>query len=541
MKLKITSLNTNKIFLSIAISIFLFGAIIRIIGIDFGLPFLYDPDEPVFVVTAYKILATRDLNPHWFGHPGTFTIYTLAVTYAAYGMFLVFVGHFQSLANIGSSFWHEPSEFYFVGRLVMVFFAVSTLCLIYAITKRVSDHWTALLAALILAVSPLHVAYSRIIRTDIQQTFLLLLVTWFAISISRSGRWRDYLVAGFILGLSITTKYPSVVATVLIIVAWIVDVTRCQDSWIKRLPRLFGSALSSLFGTFIGSPYLFLDFKTAWKNITVEASPTHLSHTNPGFDGALSHYINGPIADNVTTLGLMFIIIGIYELARRRGSEAAVLIVFPVLYLLFISSLNLLWDRWAIPMLPFVALFAALGFKLLFTNLTRSVISPVKGTIVVAAVVVWMMFPLSITLSQMRTAIGADSRTLAFEWASDNIPQGSSVLVERYTAHLENGKYKIFIVEDGHIVETKENDKFFSTEEVVGNLADTNDIKKYGIDFVMIGNYLDRCLKDRDCYRENNLEPYFYIMKNFRLVFEAMPVEGKTSGNKVQIYKTTTN
>ena len=138
------------------------------------------------------------------------------------------MGHFQNLANIGSSFWYEPSVFYLAGRFVMVFFAGSTLSLIYAITKRVSDHWTSILAALILAVSPLHVAYSRIIRTDIQQTFLLLLVVWFAISISRSGKWRYYLAAGFILGLSIATKYPSIIATVIIIVAWIVDVRSCQ-------------------------------------------------------------------------------------------------------------------------------------------------------------------------------------------------------------------------------------------------------------------------------------------------------------------------
>ena len=216
-----------------------------------------------------------------------------------------------------------------------------------------------------------------------------------------------------------------------------------------------------MFGAFIGSPYLFLDFKTAWGDIAHEARPTHLSATNHGFDSAFIHYINGPFTDNVTTLGLMFTIIGIFVLARKRGSEALVLIVFPIVYLLFISSLNLVWDRWAIPLLPFVALFTAMGFNLFLTKLTSSVKSPIKVIINTAVVVLWMMFPLSITLSQMRAIIGGDSRTLAYQWVSDNIPQGLAS-EERYTAQIKNGKYKIFTVgSDGHVVETKEIAKFF--------------------------------------------------------------------------------
>ena len=122
----------------------------------------------------------------------------------------------------------------------------------------------------------------------------------------------------------------------------------------------------------------------------------------------------------------------------------------------------MVWDRWAIPLLPFVALFTAIGFNLFLTKLTRSVKSPIKVIINTAVVVLWMMFPLSITLSQMRAIIGGDSRTLAYQWVSDNIPQGSSILVERYTAQIKNGKYKIFTVgSDGHVVETKEIAKFF--------------------------------------------------------------------------------
>jgi hypothetical protein len=49
------------------------------LGILSQKPFIIiDVDEPLFVVPALKILATGDYNPHWFGHPGSFTIYCLA-------------------------------------------------------------------------------------------------------------------------------------------------------------------------------------------------------------------------------------------------------------------------------------------------------------------------------------------------------------------------------------------------------------------------------------------------------------------------------
>ena len=51
----------------------------------------------------------------------------------------------------------------------------------------------------------------------------------------------------------------------------------------------------------------------------------------------------------------------------------------------------------------------------------------------------------------------------------------------------------------------------------------------------MMGNDFDRRLEDE--HDHETLEPYFYIMKNSTLVFEALPTIGKISGNKVQIYK----
>ena len=55
----------------------------RLNNIGFGLPSMYDPDEPIFMITALRMLAEGTFNPGWFGHPGSTTIYLVAAIDAA--------------------------------------------------------------------------------------------------------------------------------------------------------------------------------------------------------------------------------------------------------------------------------------------------------------------------------------------------------------------------------------------------------------------------------------------------------------------------
>ena len=72
-----------KIYLRIVLGIILIGGLlVRLYGIDWGLPYRYNADESLFIGRAGYILRTFDFNPHWFGHPGTTTIYLLVIIYS---------------------------------------------------------------------------------------------------------------------------------------------------------------------------------------------------------------------------------------------------------------------------------------------------------------------------------------------------------------------------------------------------------------------------------------------------------------------------
>ena len=57
----------------------------RLINVGFGLPSLYDPDEPMFMITALKLLKEGTLNPGWFADVGDFA----AAAYANPGLLFI--------------------------------------------------------------------------------------------------------------------------------------------------------------------------------------------------------------------------------------------------------------------------------------------------------------------------------------------------------------------------------------------------------------------------------------------------------------------
>ena len=81
------------------IGIILLAISLRVWGIDYGLPYLYFPDEPNKVVVAQNIFKTGDLNPHYFLKPSLF-IYLNVLGYVPYYLVGKWVGVFRSPADI---------------------------------------------------------------------------------------------------------------------------------------------------------------------------------------------------------------------------------------------------------------------------------------------------------------------------------------------------------------------------------------------------------------------------------------------------------
>jgi len=103
----------------------------------------------------------------------------------------------------------------------MVFFGVLSTLVVYKIGKKIFDKKVGLVAAFLFAVIPLHVAASKIIRTDVMATFFILLSLLYCIHIVEEDNLHAYIMAGVFAGLATATRYPAALVILMIVIATI--------------------------------------------------------------------------------------------------------------------------------------------------------------------------------------------------------------------------------------------------------------------------------------------------------------------------------
>src|SRR5690349_6027192 len=143
------------------------AALLRMWSLGHGIPYSPGVDEPEIMDRAVRMIHTGDFNPHFFDYPSLY-IYIQAVV--AVGRFLLGAvrGEWASLAAA------TTSDFYLWGRAVTALLGTATVWLIYLGGLRWGAR-TALLAAALLAVMPLHVRESHYVLTDVPVTFFVTL------------------------------------------------------------------------------------------------------------------------------------------------------------------------------------------------------------------------------------------------------------------------------------------------------------------------------------------------------------------------------
>lgn len=187
----------------ILILILAMGLVLRIIGIDFGLPMAYHNDEKVMVYPAQHFF-TGDFNPHKFLYP-SFLMYIMHGAARLY--FLFFSGR------------EDLSLFYILCRTVVVLFAIATIYLTFRLGKKLHDERVGIMAALILCLSPLHVINSHFATTDVPLAFFVIMTLMMILRLLETGSWREYLLTGLFFGFTVSIKIPGAVLFIPILIA----------------------------------------------------------------------------------------------------------------------------------------------------------------------------------------------------------------------------------------------------------------------------------------------------------------------------------
>ena len=406
---------------------------LRLHMIGFGLPSMYDPDEPFFILKAYEMLDGRTLNPHWFGHPGTTTLYLVMLVEVGVVLIGLLLGQWSGVNEFATAVYADPGLVFIPARVCMALIGVGCVWLTYVAGRKLYGRSAGLLAAALLALNGLHIAWSQVVRTDIQASLFMMACLFFAARASNNGRLRDFLLGGAMVGLAAATKWPAASIAVALIGA-AASLIRHGQPVAATVRKLVLGGTASIAALLTVSPFLILDWRTATADMLAEGKPAHLGHTGNGPLANLLWYLDGQVIGTMGWIGLVAIVIGLVVTLRSPTPARWTLVPAALAFLVLLAAQNLIWSRWILPLLPMLALLAAAGGVAVIRAIKSRVRNSARGSVrpVIAAA---LLFPSAAGAWGAMNERANDTRDQAAAWAVQNFPAGSTVVLE----HLQLG------------------------------------------------------------------------------------------------------
>jgi hypothetical protein len=406
--------------------------VVRIIGIRFGLPFLYHDDEPI-VVNYALAYGTGNFNPHVF-NIAPFLTYCLFFLYGIFFTIGRMFGLFHNIKDFAYLYLNDPTAFYIIGRCALgIFCGTASVPAIYFIGKKYFNQTVGLLAAFFLALNFLHVRDSHYIYFDIPLTLCVLLFFLKAYDLFSPGRKKDYIELGALFGLAMSVKFQGVFLAVPFFLIIIYNLYVSKKATLpEKASNLIWCGASLLAVMFIANPFLFLNL------------PEFLNRVG-GFPYAPVpplHHLTMSLFNGCGMFMALFGVMGIAWAAISR-KQSALLSAYAVLYYLIIIKVTQSGERLVLPIVPLVLLFAA--------SVVVSVAGFIKNkklsvfTIILCAVFLTYPSLARICYSDI-LFLREDTRTQAYSWVKDNISPNARIALDATASwfpRLEKSKEQI--------------------------------------------------------------------------------------------------
>lgn len=541
-------------------------------GLFFGLPQQLDPDESIFVRGAAGMLAERSPDPGWYGAPAQFLMYLLAAAFGAVAAAGLASGAFASLGEVPQAFYDDPTRFFVAGRVLAALAATLCVPVIFAICRRLAlpPFWCWLCVAAF-AASPLILGYASLIRMDYLQILFNLLTVLLCMMALQGGRARRLLVAaGACVGLAVTNKFTGLVGALPVVATAIALVVRRDMGAGAALLGLVLAGLASLAAAFVTGPFLFLHMQDMLAFVASENRGEHLSQTNSGLLGALRFYLVEALPDSLGwPLGIAAVA-GLLGLCLRGA--AMPLVVFFAGYLLFISSLNLLWLRWILPLVPVAAIAGAWALAMLERRLAPDAVVPggPVGTdgepgagmdagagmgarrrvaaLRAGAAIVLLAPMLAQSLPDAAARLGnSHTRVIALDWVQRSLPEGTTLLVETYAPSPSVAAYDVRVVAgNGRMSAWEAISRSRRPNGFYGNLGIWSGtpeelsaaIDREGVGYVLLSDWQDRYAAERERYaREAAIYDHLQARYPVAAEFRAGGADGARFGETIRILR----
>ena len=411
----------------LAASALAIAALVRLWGIDFGLPHTRSrPDEEALIGMALRFVQGYP-DPDFYIY-GPLYAYGLSGLYFVYYVWGLMAGVFDLPVDVAAS-WHRHWEpLFLLSRVQSAALGTAGVLVIYRLALRLSDRETALVAAFLLALAYLHARDSHFGTVDATLTLLILISIHFLIRARLKPGGHDEVWAGAVAGLAMATKYNAV----LLAVPFAVDLTlRAIAARRAVTPALMGRylvrvAVPAALVFLAVAPYTILEFGRFADTVHFirEGLRTGGGFTDLGY--GWTHHLRWTLPYGLGLPLLVASLVGLTLCVRRDWRLTAILCAFPAAHYLVTGSYRWVFARYMLPLVPFLCLLAAVGVARTARRAARTGWPRALATAGLTLVVVW---PSASRLFQFdRLLARRDSRVVAAEWVHDHVPAGSTVL-----------------------------------------------------------------------------------------------------------------
>lgn len=434
------------------------GLSLRLWGIGFGLPFEYHIDERPYLSPAWL------LKEKQFSYVSSFSLIVLA-THNLLQLFTPLLSSLPFPSYYDLSGTTSQTIFFILGRLTSAFLGTATAIPVYLIGKRLWSKKVGLVAALFLAVSFVHVRDSHYGVPDVTGTFFVAMTAYFCTLLSPSNRLRYYVFAGISVGLAMSARLTTLplFAPIVLYHAFPAQMdagakatvlwegnpqspSKPFRQYVCRIWQWFWANILTwrLVLVFVVAGLTFVATKPRFILSTLDFARAAYNQLRLGrFGGFGRHQIDSApgwifylktLRWGIGDLLLLVAICGIIMPFTRRSRRIVFLFTFPLLYYASMGNTGHVFARYAIPLLPFLALAAA---GLLCLALSRLRVPRRYATLLtLSAILVIVAQPVYSALRHDLLLTRRDTRTIAKEWIEEHIPEGSTIALEWHTPPL---------------------------------------------------------------------------------------------------------
>jgi hypothetical protein len=387
------------------------AAALRFAGLSAGLRHATFIDEQFFVVNVEGMLDRGDLDHRFHEYPGFF-FYLLT----------------PALAFVPRPFTNDA---YLVARQVVAALGVGTVALVYILGARLAGVRAGLVAAAILAVSPVGVAVAHEVRPDVALGFFAMVAL---LIIDRvDGRRKGDIWGGVGVGMATAIKFTGVTLAL----PYVVRRLTVPGNRVKGM--LLAGAFS-LVAYAVLSPYSFLHFDDFMAGVQSQKD----YHDMVPERGVQSYWsIAGVYLTSVLPLGLgtpaFLAALGGLGAARRDWKRLLPLAALPLGLIAVLSTAQIHRTRFLLPALGGIAVLAALGVDALWKR------SRLLGA---AACLVIVGVPLVGTVEAVAAFRRPNTMDRVLDWTTQNIPEGSRIASAFPRIGFGVGKFDVVSVED---------------------------------------------------------------------------------------------